>query len=479
MSIRPRSFTGLLLAGLLVVLAPLVGALLLSSVQVGRLAAHGEESVYRAVRMTHTVRNLIEQITTMERSARQYLVLKEPARLADYDRARGDYLKTLDEIRARRPAAEDWAELDELATLEQRLHEVLGSRPIDFAAGREAVGGFGRIATLSRSLLARENETMIRQVDRLRELAAAVRRQLFWQVLALVPTVVVLATAFILLVLRPLARIEQSVRRLGDGDLYAPIRVQGPSDIEALGERLEWLRTRLLDVEHEKRGFLRLVSHELKTPLAALREGTEILAERVIGPLNERQQEVVEILKSSSGRLQRQIEDLLAFSRAPDALAGPADLHSERLDQLVDEALDGHRMGIVARDLAVERRLVPVTVRGDRSRLRAIIDNLLSNAVKYSPAGGRLTIQVERDADRALLTVADQGPGIPEEERLRVFDVFFQGRIQPEGPVRGSGLGLAIVRECALAYGGSVAAETAPGGGACLRVSLPVEAGNP
>ncbi|HYM28768.1 MAG TPA: histidine kinase dimerization/phospho-acceptor domain-containing protein, partial [Steroidobacteraceae bacterium] len=130
------------------------------------------------------------------------------------------------------------------------------------------------------------------------------------------------ALALTRLIARPIAEIDLAIRQLGDADFERPIRVHGPDDLQSLGERLEWLRRRLIELEAQKNRFLRHLSHDLKTPLAALREGTELLNDQVAGPLAPPQQQVVAIMRDNSVKLQRLIEELLGYQRALHAASG-------------------------------------------------------------------------------------------------------------------------------------------------------------
>jgi two-component system sensor histidine kinase GlrK len=267
---------------------------------------------------------------------------------------------------------------------------------------------------------------------------------------------------------------DRAIRRLGDGDFSKPAEIVGPCDLEQLGERLDWMRTRLLEVEQEKNRFLHHISHELKTPLTAIREGAELLNERVVGNLNAQQSEIAAILSDNTLQLQKLIENLLDFNIASSRAS---QLHVERvaLNHLIQSVLEDHKVAILARQLVLDESLQPVQMDGDRAKLQTLVDNLLSNAIKFSPEQGRLRVRLEQQDGQAVVEVADAGPGIPEQERRRIFDAFYQGTYSDNGHVRGTGLGLAIAREYAQAHGGYIEVIDSEDQGACLRVVLPIE----
>jgi two-component system sensor histidine kinase GlrK len=470
---RPRSFLSLLLIGFLATALPLVAAILLASLQVDRLARHSQDAVYRSVQLTHGARNLVDGLTGMERHVRQFLVLKDDSLLASYDGGHASFQGTVTYMLALQSGSDQSVALPQLAERERRLYAALRGQDLAGAEVDRAVAEFGDLAKLAEEILARANEGVGEQVEVMRQMAARSHRLLLWQGMAVVPLVVGMAIVFIPLIARPLRQLDDAVRRLGEGELYQGIAVGGPRDLEVLGQRLEWLRIRLLELDEEKRQFLRHVSHELKTPLTAVREGAELMAEQVVGPLNEQQLEVSRILHSNALRLQKLIEDLLAFSRLPEVRAAAGGRETVRLDSLIASVLADYRVSALAHGVRFRVTADPIALSGHRSRLRTLIDNLISNAVKYSPKGGLIDVQLREDAEGVCLEVRDRGPGIPPQDRQRVFDAFYQGRVQPSGPVRGTGLGLAIARECAVAHGGEIRIIDEESPGAHIRVTLP------
>jgi two-component system sensor histidine kinase GlrK len=191
-----------------------------------------------------------------------------------------------------------------------------------------------------------------------------------------------------------------------------------------------------------------------------------------VGPLTPEQAEVAQLLHTNSLQLQRLIEDLLSFS-ATRSTATPITARPVRLDRVVETVLARHKLAVRSKHLQVNTEIGGLWIHGDSDKLCTIVDNLLSNAVKYSPPGGRLWIRARPDGPLALLDVQDEGPGIPREERERVFDAFFQGRSPQTGHVRGSGLGLSIAREYAKAHQGDIHVIVQEHG-ALLRVTLPM-----
>jgi two-component system sensor histidine kinase GlrK len=241
-----------------------------------------------------------------------------------------------------------------------------------------------------------------------------------------------------------------------------------------LGQRLEWLRSRLHELEEQQNRFLRHVSHELKTPLTAVREGAELLRDRVGGELSPEQREIVRIVRENTLSLQKLIEDLLNYHQTRSI--EPQTLGPVALADVVRRVVREHKLAAFARLITVEAKLAPSIIVGDSEKIRAIVDNLLSNAIKYSPRSGSILLELRSESDEAVLDVIDGGPGISAADRPHIFESFYQGKTAPEGRIKGSGLGLAIAREYTLAHGGRIELIDRADGrrGAHFRLYLPL-----
>jgi two-component system sensor histidine kinase GlrK len=257
---------------------------------------------------------------------------------------------------------------------------------------------------------------------------------------------------------------------MGSADFSHPIEVNGPQDMRYIGQRLEWLRSRLSELEEQQNRFLRHVSHELKTPLTAVREGSELLRDEVGGRLSPEQHDIVRIVRENCVALQKLIEDLLRYhqTRAMEPHAqGPV-----ALAEIVRQVMREHKLAALARIITFDSELALVTVQGDGERIRTIVDNLVSNAIKYSPRGGVIAMRLGVERDCAVLDVMDEGMGVAPAERDRIFESFYQGKPPSEGRVKGSGLGLAIAREYAMAHEGRIEVRDREDGKSGARFTL-------
>jgi two-component system sensor histidine kinase GlrK len=215
---------------------------------------------------------------------------------------------------------------------------------------------------------------------------------------------------------------------------------------------------------------MRHASHELKTPLATLREGASLLSEGVAGPLTPQQERIAGIMQTNALRLQGLIDGMLRMQQASHARdhmeTGPV-----RLDRVIEQTLATIQLAARNRQLRITGSLAPLSVDGSGEALATLADNLISNAVKFSPDGGVVNVTLTREGDNALLDVIDEGPGITAEECERIFEPFYRGSAGKG--VSGAGLGLAIAHEFALAHRGSLEIVESTKG-AHFRASFPL-----
>lgn len=470
---RPKSVLQLILLGFLLVILPLIGAAITGAVYVNRLANQSQQALLQVVQATQASRSLVGLISTMERNARQFLVLGNESLFHVYAENHRKFQWARDRLAALPLAAEQRNKLQTLAIREQNLFEILRLHSHASRESRRAVADFNMLTELAQSILSENSRLIDQEVNTLQAMAGAARRVVASQTAAVVPTALVLTALFTFMITRPIRQIDNAIRQLGGGDISTTISVTGPQDLEFLGRRLEWLRMRLAELETAKTKFLSQVSHELKTPLSSIREGATLLMDEVAGALNKEQREVAEILMENGLRLQRLIENLLNFNAAQARnimfLAEPV-----ALDRVIEAVCEDHMLAAKAKDLRLQLFLSRVTVVGDAGKLRVIVDNLLSNAVKYCPRGGAITVSLRQEGNEAVLDVRDTGPGILPEDRPRLFEAFYQGHTPYQGHVKGTGLGLSILREYVRAHSGNVEIMDDDRPGAHFRVNLPI-----
>jgi two-component system sensor histidine kinase GlrK len=450
----PRSFLKFILLGFLLVSLPLVYALVELIFSLERLQAQGQEAVVQAAQAGRASRQLLEQASTLERIVRQHLILEDSALLDDYARVRQEFRQTARQLALLPLDSNQLAALDALTDGESRLHKLLAAPQRSPEVQTQLADGYARLADGAQATLSAASALTERAIDRLDETASQGRQKWLYLAFATAGIALALAITFAVLIARPIRQLDQAIRRMGTADFTHAIEVNGPQDLRYLGQRLEWLRSRLRDLEEQQNRFLRHVSHELKTPLTAVREGAELLRDCVAGDLSPGQWDIVRIVRENTLQLQKLIEDLLAYHQT--RAVGPQALGPVALANLIHRVLKEQKLAALARRITFDVKLKPAEVIGDGGRIRVIIDNLVSNAIKYSPRAGVITVALGIEQGSVVLDVLDEGHGVDPAERARIFESFFQGKAPMEGRVKGSGLGLAIAREYALAQGGRV-----------------------
>ena len=476
--LQPDSFPKLLVIGFTMVALPLIIALVNNAISIDQFANRSQHAVHQAVQSTQSSRRLAELLSALERNARQVVILGNRTPLQAYEANRYTFLQAAAEFGALPLDEEQRVALTAIVGGEAESYAVLRNPAAATADVARAAGSYARLNTHAIEIIAHGDRVIDREIEAMRQMAGRAQRITFWQMLALVPVAFLLAAGFTVLIARPIRQIDAALRRMGGGDFSAPVGVSGPRDLQLLGRRIEWLRHRLTELEQQKNRFLRQVSHELKTPLTALREGSELLAEEALGKLTQQQQEVAGILRTNSIELQRLIEDLLSYGAA-EFNRREVRYAKVEMRRVVARVIDDQNLALRARALRIAPHIDEVVLEADFEKVRIMLDNLVSNAAKFAPEGSALVIECHALNGQMVLDVADDGPGIPPAERERVFDPFYRGRNTSGGRLPGSGIGLSIVRDYAQAHGGTVEVVDDPSrNGARLRVTLPLQQGD-
>jgi signal transduction histidine kinase len=261
----------------------------------------------------------------------------------------------------------------------------------------------------------------------------------------------------------PLRRLTAAAGEVGAGGNPEPVPAGGAEELDELADSFNTMSERLATARDAERAVLLSVSHDLRTPLTSIRGYAEGIEDGTVEP-----REAAGVVGREAARLERLVGDLLALARLSQ---GALEVEREPVDlgAVVREAEE--RLRPRARDAGIDVRVeagtAPATA--DHGRALQVVSNLLENAIRVSPAGG----VVELRAVPGEVSVADRGPGIPEEEIPHAFERFHLRERAGRGSADGAGLGLAIVRELTEAMGGSVAVENLPAQGARFTVRLP------
>lgn len=463
-----RSIRQLTILGFVAVATLLISALVVTARQLDNLSEQSQATVAAAANAMSVSRQLIEQSIAMERNARQFAVLGDETLRQLYRDRRADFLSIVAQIEAL-----DVGEEASRITQDMRQREALSYASLDAALPARANAlEIPELANHAYRIADAIGAWIDLQQSELLARSGRTKQTLSLQALLFIGAAAALAVLFVWLITRPLQQINRAINSIGSGAYDQQITIAGPQDLQALGKRLDWLRGRLRELEQHRSSFLRHVSHELKTPLASMQEGAALLNEGVVGSLTDQQREISLIIGNNCARLQTLIEDLLRHNSQNFEVLDimPKTL---RFDELVLGVIDAHQLALSNGKIGLRNALEKCVVSADPERLRVIIDNLLSNALKFSPNGGEIELRLFCTEDSAVFEIQDQGPGIGESDREKIFDAYFQGAVQATKPYSGSGLGLAIARDYAIAGGGELTLEDSPRG-ACFRLKFPL-----
>jgi NtrC-family two-component system sensor histidine kinase KinB len=229
--------------------------------------------------------------------------------------------------------------------------------------------------------------------------------------------------------------------------------------------------TRVLRFDELKNNLVATVAHEFRTPLTSLRMAVHLCAEESVGPLNDKQLDLMQAARQDTERLQQIVDDLLDLSRIQ---AGRMELHRRNVsvESLIREAILPFSSAARDKNVTLKSEILPGLgeVDVDSERIQLVLANLIGNAVRYTSPGGSVVVRGRRAETTVFIEVQDDGPGIPKQYQTAVFDKFFR---MPGSGTGGAGLGLYIAKEITLAHGGRLFLTSGPGRGSLFSIELP------
>lgn len=303
---------------------------------------------------------------------------------------------------------------------------------------------------------------------------------------------VIFAYFFTRSVCSPIKILKDATDRIADGDLDYRIEVTSNDEIGTLGTAFNQMCNKLKEMDQMKSEFVSNISHNLKTPLTAIREANDLLLEKIAGPISEPQIKLLTIIKEEAHQLTMMINDLLDISRVEAGLMR-YNFQSSDIYDVIRKSTDEIRF------LAENKNILIKCENGDsipkilldRDKIAQVMDNLLSNAIKFTLPGGTVTIKANvveshdvtqffREQNRlnnvhsfVKVSISDTGIGIPPECHKKIFDKFQQVNNKGKGGIKGTGLGLSIAKHIVLDHGGDIGVETNVGKGSTFLFTLP------
>lgn len=446
----------------------------------------------------------VEQLRTideLEEHASKLAVTGDPAYGQRVDELRSAFVANLTALERLPLSDAERIEVERLGSLWD-VHPLSSATGPQIAASLHADGETGlvwvdRFASLRAQadrVLATAEATIAARIEASTEEARRATR-LAWSVGAgALGLTLLLGFLLVRSITRPLKRLSDGTRAIAAGELTHYVPLIGDDEFAEVTERFNLMTERLAELDRVKKELLSRVSHDLKTPLATMIETTRLLRDQVSGPINAKQQRLLELTLESGERLTGMISKLLDLSRleASTATYIRQEVDLAALVQGVMTRFEG-----AARERAVTFAVhgleAAVPLRCDRDRMTSVIENLVENALKFAPSDTTVEIGLHTGADMqdhqppswqqgasflptqvVMLTVADRGPGVPDRQKGRIFQKFQQGETRPNVGRAGIGLGLAICREVVEAHDGAIWVEDHAGGGSVFYLMLPI-----
>ena len=451
----PNSFLKLLLIGFALAIVPLLLAFISANLYFDKLSKQSLSNLSQAVETTRTSRVLMEELTLMERSARQYSVLHDKLFLSNYQHAHHRFVNALQTLSQQPITLAQGDHLQDFALQESRLFNAINQADNAMTFDQHMADSFADLGSKTTEIINKNNQLIDNSAALFKTKVTKTQRLLLWQTLTLIPLAILIAGLITWMIARPIRRMDGAIQQLGKGDYAHEITINGPGDLRQLAFRLNWLRIELKDLQQQKQRFLQQASHELKTPLTAIREASELMCDGVGGALNPQQAEIMRILRENSLRLQNMIENLLNYTELQFS-ASKLNLNLITLNTEIAQIIQAHALSISQKNIIVHQAVNHLSIQTDQEKFHAVMDNLISNAVKFTPDNGEITIRVTSTKLSVTIEVLDTGSGVGEHSKAGLFDPFYRGKQPENNLVSGSGLGLFIAKEAAVALKGEL-----------------------
>lgn len=423
------------------------------------LSRQGREHAKEALDFFSRSQHLRELSGDLVRSARQYEVLHK-AEIQDRFRSQLAEYKALLQLHS------FLIDSNNIETIFSLISELENS-PLDKTASEKV----SKLVPLTQTLYDDTRKKLDQRLEFLNAKAEEQQNLLWLQAGLLITLSTILILFFSFRITRPVKQLMLRIKALGHGQLDMSVPFKGPKEFLALNEQLEWLETHLQLLEQEKQAFLRHMSHELKTPLTTLREGTDLLAEELAGPLTHNQKEIITLMQENSLSLQSLIEQLLDYNRLQHG--GEHELQTRPILPIIKESLGSHQLLLKQKQIQVTLPKQDSEWEVDKALLQRALSNLISNASVYGSEKGLLKITLMTQDSHLKIEIGNTGPEVPETDLAQLFDPFYQGVNKRQGSVKGSGIGLSIARESIKVMGGSLELHCNQDGFVSFMISIP------
>lgn len=468
----------------LIIIVVMAGVNLYALFQLRQLTALSANMATHHYPAIESTKRLLTVLYAQLNSEKKYLAVRDATFLQHFDEEIDEFHRGLQTLEAQELTSQGLQLLDDIKHLQQErlttFHTELETSPA--YPGTSSAAYEGR-----RDALMDRMSAKLQQFIDLHETGISVgvirSRESSAQAEAVTEQLVLLALVFGIAlggfasytVLRPLRQLQSHIKQIGQGNFRTSLKIRAPSELRDLVDAVNWMGTKLQELDDMKGEFLAHVSHELRTPMASIQEGTHLLLDEIPGPLVQEQRTTLRIMADSSRRLITLISTILDLSKM-DAGMMEYRIVPTDLKRVTDISVNKVRLLADAKhvQLVVEVPAQRVWVKVDGLRIEQVLDNLLSNALKFSPEGGIVKVLMKPDLKAGVLevSVSDAGPGIQAEDLPYIFERFYQGRTKTKHATPGSGLGLALAKKVVEAHGGRIWIESEAKKGTTVRFIL-------
>ena len=342
-----------------------------------------------------------------------------------------------------------------------------GATPTDYVAYCSAsmVGTRGQLGVLLFVAPVQEMMTSLSQVQ----------QQLITVFLLVALVALTVALIFSRVITRPISALTRTIQKMGKGDLSARVKIRGSGEMRDLAESYNNMAEQIESLDRSRNQFVSNASHELKTPLATMKIMLESLIYQPDMPA-ELREEFMQDMNHEIDRLTSIISDLLTLTQMDSR---KVELHPApvNLSELAEETLRLLQPAAEQRSQTLTGQIIPdCRLTADPSKLSQVLYNLIENALKYTPDGGEVRVSLGVEGRQAVITVKDNGVGIPKEDQAHIFDRFYRVDKARSRETGGTGLGLSIVRQLVTLHSGTITVDSEPGKGSAFTVRLPMDA---
>jgi two-component system, NtrC family, sensor histidine kinase GlrK len=419
------------------------------------------------IRMDNASRRIVDSILSQRRNEQKFLLTRDEVFYIQFLAAKADFDRLLTELSSLSPSPEKNEVYSRIvgyhrqyqSLVDTELDHLKHRRQYDrnlYRAKKERASDaiLEEMEVLEKSA----REDFFRKASMVGEAAASARMVAISSFLVTVLLVVLLAFLITRSITAPLIKLVTKAREIQSGVFKCDLSISAPPEIAELSEAFNRMCDRLKEMDRIKADFFAMTSHELKTPLTTISEGTSLLIEGACGAVTDKQNRLLTIIAAESSRLSHLVNSILDLSRMEAGMM-PYNFEKRYIEPLIEQSVNEIVPYAEAKRIRVEREIGPdlPAVPMDADRILDALRNLIGNALKFTPEGGWIVVAAA-SVDRGLeVSVRDSGPGVPAEKLLSIFEKYESG-----DPKKGTGLGLAIVKHIITAHGGKVWAENRP-----------------